>query len=508
MNQTDRSFASFQESGEHMPSRTTKIRVATIVRVLRSLLSLAAPLLSPTGVGVAAEPGSPRPNIVLILADDLGWADVGWHGKEIKTPNLDALADSGAKLERFYVQPVCSPTRAALMTGRYPMRHGLQVGVVRPWASHGLPVAERTLPQALKQAGYETAICGKWHLGHARPEFLPTRRGFDHQYGHYNGAIDYFTHERDGGFDWHRDDRANHDEGYSTDLIAKEAARLVEQHDKVRPLFLYVAFNAVHAPHQVPPRYKEPYEKLAEPRRTYAGMVAAMDEAVGRIVEAVDRKGIRGETLFLFSSDNGGPTPGRVTSNGPLRGQKATLYEGGVRVPAFAAWPGHIKPGSSVEAPLHIVDWYPTLLRLAGAPSEQPLPIDGRDAWPAIAEGKPSPHDAILINSSPASGAVRAGGWKLIVRNPAAPQDAEADEPQPKAKNKAAKKAIGGTKPIELFHVAEDPFEKQDLAEDNPAKVAELRAIYDEFARQAVPPVVSAATAAGFKVPKVYGEPD
>src|SRR3954468_2487786 len=227
-------------------------------------------------VGAVAEEG-PRPNIVMILADDLGWADVGWHGNEIKTPHLDKLAAEGARLEQFYVQPVCSPTRAALMTGRYPMRHGLQVGVVRPWAQYGLPLDERTLPQALKEAGYETAICGKWHLGHFRREYLPTRRGFDHQYGHYNGALDYFTHVRDGGFDWHRDDRECRDEGYSTHLLAREAARLVDGHDPARPLFLYVPFNAVHAPHQVPASYTEPYSKLKGARRTYAGMVAAMD---------------------------------------------------------------------------------------------------------------------------------------------------------------------------------------------------------------------------------------
>src|SRR6266850_4123213 len=182
-----------------------------------------------------------KPNMVFILSDDQGWADVGWHGKEIKTPNLDQLAASGARLEQFYVQPVCSPTRAALMTGRYPMRHGLQVGVVRPWAEYGLPLEERTLPQALKSAGYTTAICGKWHLGHFQRAYLPTQRGFDHQYGHYNGAIDYFEHMRDGGFDWHRDDRVNRDEGYSTFLDAKEAARIIREQPKDKPFFLYVA---------------------------------------------------------------------------------------------------------------------------------------------------------------------------------------------------------------------------------------------------------------------------
>src|SRR5262245_57577656 len=321
---------------------------------MRSLLLVAA--LTLAAPALAAE----KPNVVFILADDLGWGDVGYHGSEIRTPNLDKLAAAGAKLEQFYVQPVCSPTRAAFLTGRYPMRHGLQVGVVRPWAQYGLPLEERTLAQAVKEAGYATAIVGKWHLGHFRPEYLPTRRGFDHQYGHYNGALDYFTHFRDGGFDWHRDDKACRDEGYSTHLLAKEACRIVAEHDATKPLFLYVPFNAVHAPHQVPETYKEPYAKLKEPRRTYAGMLAAMDVAIGQVVDAVEKKGLRKDTLFVFSSDNGGPQPGTVTSNGKLRAGKATVYEGGVRVAAFAAWDGPIKPGTVVNEPLHIVDWFPT----------------------------------------------------------------------------------------------------------------------------------------------------
>jgi arylsulfatase A-like enzyme len=371
------------------------------------------------------------------------------------------------------------------------MRHGLQTEVVRPWAQYGLPLEERTLAQVLKEAGYETAICGKWHLGHYQRAYLPTRRGFDHQYGLYNGALDYFTHLRDGGLDWHRDDRASHDEGYSTHLLAREATRIVAEHDPVRPLFLYVPFNAVHAPHQVPESYKAPYASLPEPRRTYAGMLAAMDEAVGQVVAAIDRKGMRPNTLFLFSSDNGGPAPGRVTSNGPLRAQKATVYEGGVRVPAFATWEGHIRPGSVVDAPLHIVDWYSTLSGLAGAPLAQTLPLDGRDAWPAITQGAPSPHDAILLNAAPNWGAIRMGDWKLVIngfRN-SAETDAQAL----------------GRETVELFNLAADPNEKNNLAAENPAKVKELRARYDAFARGAVPPKFR-PRAAEFQAPKVWGE--
>ena len=402
------------------------------------LFLILAVALAPGIAAPAIETVAPRPNIVFILSDDHGWADVGWHSPEIKTPHLDRLAAAGAKLEQFYVQPVCSPTRAAFLTGRYPMRHGLQVGVVRPWSQFGLPLEERTLPQMLKAAGYTTAITGKWHLGHFDPAYLPTRRGFDHQYGHYNGNIDYYTHERDGGFDWHRDDRVNRDEGYSTHLIAREAVRLIQAKPADQPLFLYVPFNAVHAPHQVPEQYLKPYAALPEPRRTYAGMVAAEDEAVGQIVAALEAKGLRQNTLIVWSSDNGGPSPGRVTSNGALRAGKGTLYEGGVRVCAFATWDGHIKPGSTVDAPLHMVDWYPTLARLAGASIAQKLPLDGRDAWSTITEGAPSPHDAILLNTTPTSGAIRMGDWKLVLNGNA--NDSE-DAEKPATKKSKKKKS-------------------------------------------------------------------
>jgi arylsulfatase A-like enzyme len=466
---------------------------------------LAAPALAACTASLAVAAGvPPRPNVVVILSDDHGWADVGWHGSEIKTPHLDRLAAAGARLESYYVQPVCSPTRAALMTGRYPMRHGLQVGVVRPWAQYGLPLEERTLPQALKEVGYTTAICGKWHLGHCQPAYLPTRRGFDHQYGHYNGALDYFTHIRDGGFDWHRNDKVCRDEGYSTFLIAQEAARLIRAQPVDKPLFLYVPFNAVHTPHQVPDKYKEPYQALPEPRRTYAGMVAAEDEAIGQIVAAIDATGRRGNTLFIFSSDNGGPAPGRVTSNGPLRAGKGTLYEGGVRVCAFATWDGHIKAGSVVNAPLHIVDWYPTLLKLAGASLDQQLPLDGRDAWPALTQGAPSPHDAILLNTTPVTGAIRMGDWKLVLNGSRNDMDDGAGAIAAKSK-KGKQKQAQAKDAVELFNLAQDLSEKANLAEKNPAKVAELRARYDAFAREAVPPK-SAPVPAGFKTPKVWGE--
>jgi arylsulfatase A-like enzyme len=443
------------------------------------------------GLASAAEPAK-QPNIVFILADDMGRHDCGFMGgTEIKTPHLDRLAAAGTKLDAFYVQPVCSPTRAAFMTGRYPIRHGLQVGVVRPWAQYGLPLNERTLPQALKEAGYATAIAGKWHLGHFTPEYLPTRRGFDHQYGHYNGALDYFTHMRDGGFDWHRDDKECRDDGYATHLIAREAVKFVLDTAGRKPFFLYVPFNAVHAPHQVPEKYLAPYGNLKGERKKYAGMLAAMDEGVGQIVAAIEKAGVRENTLFVFSSDNGGPRPGVVTDNGKFRAGKGTLYEGGVRVAAFATWDGKIKPGATVTEPLHAVDLYPTLLRLAGAPGEQKLPLDGKDAWAAIAEGKQTPHAEILINATPNNGAIRAGDWKLVVSR-------GKDNPD----NPEAKK---GKEQVELFNLRDDPSEKTNLAGKHPDRVRELRGRLEVYAKQAVPPKARPRPK-DFVAPRVWGE--
>ena len=440
-----------------------------------------------------AEKSTGKPNIVFILADDLGFNDVGYHGSKIKTPNIDKLASEGVRLEQFYVQPVCSPTRSSLMTGRYPMRYGLQVGVVRPWADYGLPLEERTLAQALKDAGYKTAICGKWHLGHLNSRYLPTARGFDHQYGHYNGALDYFTHIRDKGLDWHRDDEPLHEEGYTTDLLADESVRLIEQHDVSRRLFLYVPFNAVHSPFQVPETYIDMYKHIkAKNRRIYAGMVTCMDDAIGRIITALDKRNMKRNTLIIFCSDNGGV--GGIADNGPLRGHKAQLYEGGVRVPATVTWPGVLKAGTVVEEPLHIVDMYPTLIKLAGGNLKQTLPLDGRDAWPTITEGKPSPHEDILLNVTLANGAIRCGDWKLVHNG-----DIGA--------NSTGKKVNQDV--LELFDLADDPFEKNDLSRKNPQKLQELKSRLEFYAGQAVKPNVPPnRMPKDFKVPKTWGHPD
>jgi arylsulfatase A-like enzyme len=232
-------------------------------------------------------------------------------------------------------------------------------------------------------------------------------------------------------------------------------------------------------------------------------MVACVDDQVGRIVAALEKRGLRNNTLIAFSSDNGGPL-GLGATNGQLRAGKHTLYEGGVRVSAFANWPGKIAAGGAVTQPLHIVDWYPTMLKLAGAKLDQKLPLDGRDAWATIAEGQPTPHEEILHNTTPGNGAIRMGDWKLVL-NAMRPEDWNEGPAQPAKAKKGKKKAADGGDSIELFNIKDDPYEKTNLADKEPEKVRQLKARLDAYAREAAPPK-SAAQSPDFKVPKVWGE--
>ena len=431
-------------------------------------------------------PGPPaqQPNIVVILADDLGNADLGYRGSDIRTPNIDALANGGVRLESFYGMPLCTPARAALMTGRYPMRQGLQTAVIFPSHSFGLPTDERTLPQALKEAGYRTAMVGKWHLGHADQKYWPQNRGFDLFYGNLVGEVDYFTKERGGIIDWQRNGQFMKEEGYFTTLIGDESVRLIEGQDGTKPLFLYVASLAPHAPYQAPQEYVDRYGAIAdEKRRTYAAMITALDDQVGRIVAALDKKGMRGNTLIVFSSDNGGATSAFFAtgarseterkaegigqgakppaSNGNFRGGKGSLHEGGVRVPTFANWPGRLKP-AVIHQPLHMVDLMPTLLGLTGGSGSSEHLFDGKDIWPTLTTGQPSPHEDILINVEAFRGAIRKGDWKLV------------------------KIALLPGK-VELFNLARDPGEKNNVAEQHPDIVNDLEARLLRYAREQAP---------------------
>jgi len=428
------------------------MKPATLLPFVAAVLAVVFPLHAEEA------PAKPRkPNIVYFLIDDMGYADCGFNGgKDIQTPVIDSLAAKGSVFGSYYVQPLCSTTRSTFLTGRLPVHHGVY-GALKPDSKGGLPLEERTLAQALKTADYTTAICGKWHVGEFSPEYRPMKRGFDHQYGLWYGQIDYFTHERAGRVEWYRDDQPLKEEGYSTKLIANEAVRLIKEQPAGKPLFLYVPFNAVHGPFQVPEKYKEPYKNLPPKRQTLAAMLSVVDESIGHVMAALREKKMEENTLVIFSSDNGGVQPGQVTKNTPLRAGKGTVYEGGVRSSAFALWPGKIPAGKKIETPVHISDWYPTLVNLTGADAKQALPVDGKDIWPLITEGKAPDRDVLLLGSLPAKIGIRMGDWKLI-----------------RFAGGGGKKAKGGPR-FELYNLADDIGEKNDLAESKPEKVAEMR---------------------------------
>ena len=421
--------------------------------------------------------GQKRPNFVFFLADDMGWMDAGYQGGDVSTPNIDRLAREGVQLSQFYTQPVCSPTRACLLTGRYAFKTGTELRFA-PTHTGGMLIDERTLADALKEAGYWTVMLGKWHLGQWEKEFLPIHRGFEHHYGQYGGVIDYYTHLRNGTIlDWHRNGRGLLEEGYSTYLIADEAERLIGTYDKSKPFFFYVPFNAPHGPRQAPQEVIDKYQQQGHGNPSYAATVECMDVAMGRILDAIEKRGLRDNTIVMFSSDNGGTkNPG----NDPLTGHKSSYLEGGVRVPAVISWPGKLKAGKVVNEPLHIVDVYPTFVKLAGGSLAQPLPLDGKDAWPTIAEGKPTPHEEIVYGL----GAIRRGDWKLI----------EADVEYYGWKAEVT----------HLYNIREDPYEQNNMAETLTDKVEELRARLAYHATQGRP-TPERPTIPNYP-PKVFGE--
>lgn len=417
-------------------------------------LSILAALLACLFTNAFAAAGVRPPNIVIFLSDDMAWGQPGFQGgREIPTPHLDRLAREGVRLTQFYVQSVCSPTRAALLTGRYPFRNGMEE------RNHGNDRAgmlrdERTLAQALKAAGYSTGIFGKWHLGGWYKHHLPKARGFDHQYGFYGALIDSYTRVRGSTYDWHRDEQPLHQPGYSTFLIADEFSTVLQRRDRAKPFFYYVAFNAVHGPHGAPPEYLHKHRGNAQ-----AAMLECMDVAIGRMVGALEKERVLDDTLVIFFNDNGGP---RRYSNEPYRGFKGDTYEGGVRVACVWRWPGKIPAGSATDEMLHVVDFYPTLVRLAGGSLEQPLPLDGRDAWPTITQGRPTPHAEIVLSVP---------GW-------------EASETGVPALRVGDYKLVGD----ELYNLRLDPSEKNDLAAREPERVRALRARLQQLAAERRPP--------------------
>jgi len=408
----------------------------------------------------------PRPNILLIVSDDTGWGDVGYHGSEIKTPNIDRLAHEGAELDQLYVSPVCSPTRASLLTGRPPSRYGI-LGPIAMRSTLALPKDTPTLAEVLRKSGYATAITGKWHLG-LRPEVGPNAYGFEHSYGYLHGQIDQYTHYyKNGDRSWHRNGEFIDEQGHATDLITDEAIRFIQGgRETAKPFFLYVPYSVPHYPLQEEERWTEQYRTTIgnESRRLYAASMTHMDDAIGRLLAALDEEKLEKDTLIIFMSDNGGQdswTPtfeydgkfspnDRLGNNLPLRGWKGGLYEGGIRVPACMYWHGNLE-ARKVTTPVTVYDIFPTIAALAGAEIPVDTIIEGTDIWPAL-QGGSIRKERIFYWRTGRQLALRKGGWKLV-HNGATPDE-------------------GGD---ELFHIAEDPYEKVDRAQDNPQKVSELR---------------------------------
>ncbi|KAF6725245.1 Arylsulfatase I [Oryzias melastigma] len=349
------------------------------------------------------------PHIIFILIDDQGFNDIGYHNPTIKTPTLDKLAAEGVKLENYYVQPICTPSRSQLLTGRYQIHTGLQHSIIRSRQPSCLPRHMETLPETLRRAGYSTHMVGKWHLGFYRKSCLPTRKGFDTFFGSLTGSVDYYSYGScDGqdlcGYDLHDNEGVawGHEGKYSTTLFTQRARKILKNHDPAdKPLFLLLSLQAVHGPLQPPKPYVYLYRDMASvARRNFAAMVSTVDDAVRNLVYALRKYGYYKNSVIIYSTDNGAQ-PFVGGSNWPLRGRKGTYWEGGVRGVAFVHSPLLKRRRRVSTALLHITDWFPTLVGLAGGNTSQSRGLDGFDVWPAISEGKESPRKEILHNIDP-----------------------------------------------------------------------------------------------------------
>jgi len=438
-----------------------------------SLIALAIGVISSLTTNVAAA----KPNIIVIVGDDMGYADLGVHGcQDIPTPHLDALANAGVRFTNGYVSgPYCSPTRAGLLTGRYQTRfgHEFNPGGDGPDTPKGLPLSEKTIADRLKAAGYKTGLVGKWHLGNT-PEYRPLKRGFDEFFGFLAGARSYWPNQ---GAPILRGDKPVDEQEYLTDAFGREAVDFVERH-RESPFFLYLAFNAVHTPmHATDDRLKK-FASIADPkRRTYAAMMSAMDDAIGDVLAKVKESGLEDNTLVFFISDNGGPMLKGTTVNGsinsPLRGSKRTTLEGGVRVPFFVKWPGKVPAGKTFEKPAIQLDFLPTALAAAGVEASPDWKLEGVDLLPYLTAAKSdAPHDALYWRFGQQM-AIRQGDWKLVKYDPVVDGG--------KGKGKAT--------PAKLYYLADDVGETRDLIAEQPEKAAELQAAWDDWNEENVAPL-------------------
>ena len=417
-------------------------------------LALAAPFLSSTAA---------QPNIVIFYADDLGWGELGCQGftKDIPTPHIDSLAKNGLRFTNGYVAATyCSPSRAGLLTGRYPTRFGHEFNSSANTV--GLRRDQTTMATRLKALGYATAAVGKWHLGN-QPENRPTKRGFDEFYGTLNNTP--FFHPTN-----FIDSRVSNDvqavtdpNFYTTDAFADRSIDWIEK-NKNQPWFLYLPFNALHAPLQAPKKYLERFPKITdEKRQLFAAMMASMDDAIGRVLAKVRALGQEENTLFFFIGDNGGPTASTTSRNGPLRGFKMTTFEGGPRVPYIAQWKGKIPAGKTYDLPVMNLDVLPTAIAAAGGKTDASWQLDGVDLMPYLTGAKTTrPHQTLYWRYGP-QWAIRDGDMKLVVSK-------------------------GGSGKPELYDLATDIGESKDLAAAQPGKVKELQALWDKWSAEQAPP--------------------
>uniref|UniRef100_A0A2P2I865 Arylsulfatase B-like n=1 Tax=Hirondellea gigas TaxID=1518452 RepID=A0A2P2I865_9CRUS len=385
------------------------------------------------GVMVVTAQQTP-PHIIFIVADDLGWNDIGFHGSlQVQTPNIDALAYSGVILNNYYVHPICTPSRSAIMSGLHPIHTGLNHGTIGGAQPYGLPLNITTLPQHLRGLGYSAHHVGKWHLGFYKKEFTPTYRGFESHLGYWSGRVDYYDHTADEaderwGYDFRRNMDVAHDAygEYATDIFTREAVEKINSHNSSTPLFLYLAHLAVHsanlyAPLQAPEETVKKFNYIQdEDRRIFAGMLSKLDDSVGEVMQALDQKGMLDNSIIIFTTDNGGPAAGfnsNAASNWPLRGVKATLWEGGVRGAGFV-WSPIItqSPGVVSDKLMCIDDWLPSLYAAAGGNTSSLPPMDGVNMWPTISSGAASARTQLLHNIDPVFNgtALRMGDWKLL----------------------------------------------------------------------------------------------
>ena len=425
-------------------------------------------------IGATGSELAAKPNIVVIMADDLGWGDVGYQGGDIPTPSIDALASESLQLGRFYTYPACTQTRAAFMSGQRMRTVGL-LEPMPPWTDAGLPLGIETLAERLQENGYATWKVGKWHLGDHYVEQFPNQRGFDHFYGSLGGEVNYFTHTFVSALDWQRNGETIEEPGYVTHLLTGEALRLLESHPEGEPFFLDLSYTAPHTPLQAPEETLAEFAHIEnERRRLYSAMVAEMDRGIEQVIDAIRNREDADRTLILFMSDNGGISMFGA-DNGSLKGGKASQNEGGLRVPALVSWPGEIEAGVS-EQFMGIHDLFPTLLSLTGAEVPTSPNLVGENVWGALTEGETIERDeplvfALIMPSMPGqpatySASVIHEGWKLIALAEyylMAPANTERYGPFR----------------YELYNLIEDPFENQNRLQDEPAIAQQMMEMLD-----------------------------